>query len=98
LSSFEIDAPQKFEILGSAGSLVTASGESFSTWRETSSLLINGHIEYFDSVDAFVEMVEQVGESVATNSGWVMPLSDSLRVAQILDHVIASQSADSVAL
>jgi hypothetical protein len=43
-------------------------------------------------------MVEQVGESVATNSGWVMPLSDSLRVAQILDQVIASPSADSVAL
>ncbi len=98
LSSFEIDAPQKFEILGSAGSLVTASGESFSTWRETSSLQINGHIEYFDSVDAFIEMIQQVSESVATNSGWVMPLSDSLRVAQILDQVISSRSADGVAL
>jgi predicted dehydrogenase len=90
ISSFDFDAPQKLKIEGSSGSIATESGESFSTWREPSSLRINDRIEQFYSVDAFVEMAQQVSEQVANNSGWVMPLTDSLRVAQILDQIIAS--------
>ena len=90
ISSFDFDAPQKLKIEGSSGSVATESGESFSTWREPSSLRINDRIEQFYSVDAFVEMAQQVSEQVANNSGWVMPLTDSLRVAQILDQIIAS--------
>ena len=90
ISSFDFDAPQKLKIDGSSGNIATESGESFSTWREPSSLRFNDRIEQFDSVDAFVEMVQHVSEQVANNSGWVMPLTDSLRVAQILDQIIAS--------
>jgi len=90
ISSFDFDAPQKLKIDGRSGSIATESGESFSTWREPSSLRLNDRIEQFDSVDAFVEMVQHVSEQVANNSGWVMPLTDSLRVAQILDQIIAS--------
>ena len=90
ISSFDFDAPQKLKIEGGSGSVATESGESFSTWREPSSLRINDRIEQFYSVDAFVEMAQQVSEQVANNSGWVMPLTDSLRVAQILDQIIAS--------
>ncbi len=90
ISSFDFDAPQKLKIEGSSGSITTESGESFSTWREPSSLRISDRIEQFYSVDAFVEMAQQVSEQVANNSGWVMPLTDSLRVAQILDQIIAS--------
>ena len=90
ISSFDFDAPQKLKIEGSSGSIATESGESFSTWREPSSLRVNDRIEQFYSVDAFVEMIQQVSEQVANNSGWVMPLTDSLRVAQILDQIIAS--------
>ena len=90
ISSFDFDAPQKLKIDGRSGSIATESGESFSTWREPSSLRVNDRIEKFYSVDAFVEMIQQVSEQVANNSGWVMPLTDSLRVAQILDQIIAS--------
>ena len=90
ISSFDFDAPQKLKIDGRSGSIATESGESFSTWREPSSLRVNDRIEQFYSVDAFVEMIQQVSEQVANNSGWVMPLTDSLRVAQILDQIIAS--------
>ena len=89
-SSFDFDAPQKLKIDGRSGSIATESGESFSTWREPSSLRVNDRIEQFYSVDAFVEMIQQVSEQVANNSGCVMPLTDSLRVAQILDQIIAS--------
>jgi predicted dehydrogenase len=90
ISSFDFDAPQKLKIDGRSGSVATESGESFSTWREPSSLRVNDRIEQFYSVDAFVEMIQQVSEQVANNSGWVMPTTDSLRVAQILDQIIAS--------
>ena len=90
MSSFEKDVPQILKVEGSSGTIATEVGEAFSTWREPSSLRVNDRVEDFAEVDAFAEMIQQVSESVATNSGWVMPLADSLRVAQILDQIIAS--------
>jgi predicted dehydrogenase len=90
VSSFEKDMPQILKIEGSSGVISTEAGEAFSTWRETSSLRVNDHIENFDKVDAFVEMIQQVGEQIASGSGWVMPTSDSLRTANILDQIIES--------
>ena len=90
LSSFEKDVPQILKIEGSSGIIATEAGEAFSTWREPSSLRVNDHIENFEEVDAFVEMIQQVGEQIASGSGLVMPTSDSLRTAQILDQIIAS--------
>jgi D-xylose 1-dehydrogenase (NADP+, D-xylono-1,5-lactone-forming) len=90
ISSFDFDAPQKLEIAGTTGNLSTDAGESFSTWREPSSLRVNSRVEHFQIVDAFVEMTQEVSEKISSNSGWVMPLTDSLQVAQILDQIIAS--------
>ncbi len=89
MSSFEKDVPQILKIEGSSGVIATEAGEAFSTWREPSSLRVNDHIENFAEVDAFVEMIQQVGEQIANGSGWVMPTRDSLRTAQILDQIIA---------
>ena len=90
MSSFEKDVPQILKIEGSSGTIATEVGEAFSTWREPSSLRVNDRVEDFAEVDAFVEMIQQVSESVATNSGWVMPTRDSLRTAQILDQIIVT--------
>lgn len=90
MSSFEKDVPQILKIEGSSGIIATETGEAFSTWREPSSLRVNDHIENFEKVDAFVEMIQQVGEQITSGWGWVMPTSDSLRTAQILDQIIAS--------
>ncbi len=90
MSSFEKDVTQILKIEGSSGIIATESGEAFSTWREPSSLRVNDRVEKFSTVDAFVEMAQEVGKKVASNSGWVMPLADSFRVAQILDQIIAS--------
>ena len=90
MSSFEKDVPQILKIEGSSGIIATDAGEAFSTWREPSSLRVNDHIENFGEVDAFVEMIQQVGEQITNSSGWVMPTRDSLRTAQILDQIIAS--------
>ena len=90
MSSFEKDVPQILKIEGSSGVIATEAGEAFSTWREPSSLCVSDHIENFEEVDAFVEMIQQVGEQIASGSGWVMPTRDSLRTAQILDQIIES--------
>jgi predicted dehydrogenase len=90
LSSFEKDMPQILKIEGSSGVISTEAGEAFSTWREPSSLRVNDHIENFEKVDAFVEMIQQVGEQIASGSGWVMPTSDSLRTANIIGQIIES--------
>lgn len=90
LSSFEQNLPQQLIIGGTNSSITAETGEPFSSWREPSSLRIGDRLEHFDSIDAFVEMAEQVSEQAISNSGWVMPLSDSLRVAQILDKIVAS--------
>ncbi len=87
MSSFEKDVPQILKIEGSSGVIATAAGEAFSTWREPSALRVNDHIENFEKVDAFVKMIQQVGEQIASGSGWVMPTRDSLRTAQILDQI-----------
>ena len=89
MSSFEKDVTQILKIEGSSGIIATESGEAFSTWREPSSLRVNDRVEQFSTVDAFVEMAQEVSKKVASNSGWVMPLADSFRVAQILDQIIA---------
>ena len=89
-SSFETNLAQSLVITGTAGSIATVNGEAFSTWREPTSLRINERVEHFASVDAFVAMTEAVSDRFAGGSGWVLPLSESLRVAQILDQIAAS--------
>ena len=89
-SSFETNLPQSLVITGTAGSIATENGEAFSTWREPTSLRINERVEHFGSIDAFVAMTEAVSDCFAGGSGWVLPLSESLRVAQILDQIAAS--------
>ena len=89
-SSFETNLPQSLVITGTAGSIATENGEAFSTWREPTSLRINERVEHFGSIDAFVAMTEAVSDRFAGGSGWVLPLSESLRVAQILDQIAAS--------
>ena len=88
-SSFEVSLPQRLTITGTAGEVSMETGEAFTTWREPSSLRINDRIENFQSLDAFVEMTEQVSANILDGSGWVMPIFESLRVSQIIDAIAA---------
>jgi len=89
-SSFEVSLPQRLTITGTAGEVSMETGEAFTTWREPSSLRINDRIENFQSLDAFVEMTEQVSANILDGSGWVMPIAESLRVSQIIDAIAAT--------
>ena len=90
VSSFALPSNQQFIVQGSEGQISTAEGESFTTWNEASSLLVNNVLEEFPITNAFVEMVENVSRVIDGGNGWVVPNSDSIRVAQILDTIALS--------
>ena len=87
VSSFALPSNQQFIVQGSLGQISTAAGESFTTWNETSSLLVNGVLEEFPVANAFVDMVENVSDVIGGGSGWIVSRADSIRVAAILDSI-----------
>ena len=87
VSSFALPSNQQFIVRGTKGQISTESGESFTTWNEASSLLVNGVREDFPVTNAFVEMVENVSQVIDGGEGWMVPSADSIRVAQILDAI-----------
>ena len=87
VSSFALPSNQQFIVRGSEGLISTAAGESFTTWNEASSLLVNDVVEEFPVTNAFVEMVENVSRVIDGDSGWFVSAADSIRVAQILDTI-----------
>ena len=90
VSSFALPSNQEFMVRGSEGQISTAAGESFTTWNEASSLLVNDVLEEFDVTNAFVEMVESVSRVLDGDAGWLVPAADSIRVAQILDSIAST--------
>ncbi len=87
VSSFALPSQQQFIVQGSNGSMHTGAGESFTTWSEASSLHINDVVEEFAVTNAFVEMVENVSRVIEREEGWIVPSSDSIHVAHILDSI-----------
>jgi predicted dehydrogenase len=87
LSSFELPAQQHVEITGTAGTIEFVDGQAFTTWKEGSSLRVNGVIEEFEAVDAYQLMVEAFSSKLQGGSDWVVPLADSLACAKALDQI-----------
>ncbi len=90
VSSFALPSNQQFIVRGTQGQISTVAGESFTTWNEASSLLINDVLEEFPVANAFVEMVENVSRLIEGETGWFVSGADSIRVAQILDTIAAA--------
>ena len=90
VSSFALPSNQQFIVRGSEGQISTAAGESFTTWNEASSLLVNDALEEFPITNAFVEMVENVSRLIDGEDGWIVSSADSIRVAQILETIAST--------
>jgi len=90
VSSFALPSKQQFIVSGTRGQISTESGESFTTWNEVSSLLVNDVLEEFPITNAFVEMVENVSRLIDGEDGWIVSSADSIRVAHILDAIAAT--------
>jgi xylose dehydrogenase (NAD/NADP) len=89
--SIDRRAEQVFEVIGSAGSLVWPGDEVFTVWHQPCDLRVRRTgdeiVETFDAVDAYRLMIEQVGRTITQGEASVMPLGDSLRLAELLDLV-----------
>jgi xylose dehydrogenase (NAD/NADP) len=87
LSSFELPAQQHVVVTGTAGSIEFIDGQAFTTWKEVSSLRVNGVIEEFAKVDAYQLMVEAFSAKIQGGTDWVVPLAESLACAKALDQI-----------
>jgi predicted dehydrogenase len=87
LSSFELPAQQHVVITGRTGTIEFVAGQAFTTWKEVSSLRVNGVIEEFEKVDAYQLMVEAFSSKIQGGTDWVVPLSDTLACAKALDQI-----------
>jgi len=89
LASFEMDEGQTLSVIGSLRTARTLDGPAFTTWREQATLLIDTMVERFEAVDAYQLMIENVSEHITTGAGYLVPLADTIRVAEILDDIAA---------
>jgi hypothetical protein len=90
ISSFEQPEFQKLEVVGSQGSVSMLGDSAFTSWKTTSALSINGREETFSAVDAYQIMVGQVSSTILGEPAWVVPITESVRVAQILNQISTS--------
>lgn len=87
LSSFEQDEAQHLAVHGSHDSAAMAIGPAFTAWREETTLIIGDSEERFAPVDAYQVMIEEVSARIEGREAWIVPLGDSIRVAEILDVI-----------
>jgi D-xylose 1-dehydrogenase (NADP+, D-xylono-1,5-lactone-forming) len=92
LSSFELTDQQKISITGSTGIINFHGEKAFTSWKESSSLAIGSHREDFEAVDAYQLMVENFADFVQGKGGWVLPISQTLDVARVLDQIAQSEA------
>lgn len=90
--SFILPAEQRLVLSSTDHYVAMAAGEAFTSWREPSSLLIDDTLETFPAVDAFVVMVEEMSAHLNGEDGWVIPLHETLKVAQVLDQIAATST------
>jgi len=90
VSSFALPPSQTLIIRGADAVVQTLQGESFTSWREPSSLRVGDTEESFGYVDAFVEMTENVSMYLRDGSGWIFPREETVRVADIIDTIATS--------
>lgn len=89
MCSFEQNEAQRLIVHGSLGTAAMGAGQAFTSWREESTLLVGGGEESFAPVDAYQVMIEQVSARIQGEDSWVVPMNDTIRVAEILDAVRA---------
>ena len=57
--------------------------------RKESSLRIGDQVQQFAAVDPYQLMVENFGEYIMGNGGWIMPMEQSLAVMKVIDQLRA---------
>ena len=89
IASFEMPEQQHLVISGDLASIEFLGNEAFTSWHKESDLRIGDQVERFAPVDPYRLMVEHFGEHISGEDGWIMPMSQSLAVMQVIDQIKA---------
>lgn len=92
VGSFAMPESQRLRIAGERGKLRVDDDQAFTSWCAPSELRIDDRIERFPEVDAYRIMFEQVSARIRGEDAWIMPASDSVRVAGLVDAIRSWQS------
>jgi predicted dehydrogenase len=87
ITSFERAEVQRLLVTGTSGSIECVGNEAFTSWKKACSLRVGDIEEQFAPVDAFQVMVEAFGRQLNGEQCFTVTLSDTIRVAEILDQV-----------
>jgi len=93
--SIDEDGGQWLRVEGDRGTLALDGNAAFTSWLSPSTLTVSigseTRVEHFAPVDPYRVMVERVSAAIRDVPGaWVLPLDESVRVAEALDLIRAA--------
>ena len=89
IASFEMPEQQHLVITGDRASIEFLGNEAFTSWHKESSLRIGDQVQQFAPVDPYRLMVENFGQYIMGNDGWIVPMEQSLAVMKVIDQIRA---------
>lgn len=93
-SSFIAPEKQFAKITGTEGTIEFTNGAAFTSWKESSALTIGSHTEEFAPVDAYQLMIEAVSAKISGQDTWVLPIQESLDVADLIDAIVQTSASN----
>jgi D-xylose 1-dehydrogenase (NADP+, D-xylono-1,5-lactone-forming) len=91
LTSFERVEEQKLVVAGSLATIENIGNDAFTSYRNPSVLKVGETIEKFAPVDPYQLMVENFGSRIVGDPSWILPVSETIRVMEILDEIAATK-------
>jgi predicted dehydrogenase len=91
LTSFEREEEQKLVVTGSLATIENVGNDAFTSLRNPSILKVGDMIEKFAPVDPYQLMVENFGSRILGEPSWILPMSETIRVMEILDEIAATK-------
>ena len=91
LTSFEREEEQKLVVTGSLATIENVGNDAFTSLRNPSILKIGDTIEKFAPVDPYQLMVENFGSHILGEPSWILPMSETIRVMEILNEIAATK-------
>jgi D-xylose 1-dehydrogenase (NADP+, D-xylono-1,5-lactone-forming) len=91
LTSFEREEEQKLVVTGSLATIENVGNDAFTSLRNPSILKVGDTIEKFAPVDPYQLMVENFGSRILGEPSWILPMSETIRVMEILDEIAATK-------
>ncbi len=92
-ASFEMPESQGLRVVA-PDLVVEVPHPAYTSWREPSELRVidagDERVERFAACDAYQVMIEAVAAQARGDHGWVLPVTTSLAVAEVLDAIAAS--------